>query len=98
MLTGDSGEKCPVRPIRNVLKNSFIFQSEWDRFQKIFATVYVNLELLVTEEFFTYGIMVKILATLKRPSAKTCYSMQKLEPVIERLYLSQCCSNKFFVS
>ena len=49
MLTGDSGEKCPVRPIRNVLKNSFIFQSEWDRFQKIFATVYVNLELLVTE-------------------------------------------------
>ena len=39
MLTGDSGEKCPVRPIRNVLKNSFIFQSEWDRFQKIFGII-----------------------------------------------------------
>ena len=27
---GDSGEDCPVHSIRNVLKNSFGFQSEWD--------------------------------------------------------------------
>ena len=28
--TADSGEDCPVHSIRNVLKNSFGFQSEWD--------------------------------------------------------------------
>ena len=27
---GSFGETCPVCPIRNVLKNSFSFQSKWD--------------------------------------------------------------------
>ena len=37
---------------------------------KTFANVYINLELLVNEEFVGYGTIVKILATLKNPCAK----------------------------
>ena len=32
-LMGDLGENCLVRPIRNVLKNSFDFQPEWDCYE-----------------------------------------------------------------
>ena len=40
--------------------------------------------------------MVKILATLKSSSAKTCYLVQNFEPVIEKVYFLHCFDNKFF--
>ena len=64
---------------------------------KTFARVYVNLELLVNEEFIAYGTMVKILAISKSPSAKECYLIQKLEPAIGRVYLPQSFGNNFFL-
>ena len=63
---------------------------------KTFARVNENLELLVNENFVVYRTMVKILATLKSPCAKPCHLIQKLKPVIERVYLPQCFGNIFF--
>ena len=40
--------------------------------------------------------MVKISATLKSPCAKACYSIEKLEHAIERVYLPQYFGYKFF--
>ena len=42
-----------------------------------YVRVYVNLELLVNEEFAAYGTMVKILATLNSPAAEVCYLIQR---------------------
>ena len=49
------------------------------------------------KRFFANGIMVKILSILKSPCAKGWYLIQKLEPVIGRVYLSQYFSNKFLL-
>ena len=62
----------------------------------IFARVYLNLELL-NEEFVTYLAMVKVLATWRSPCAKGCYLMQKLEPLIGRVYLPKCFGINFFL-
>ena len=42
---------------------------------KKFARVYVNLKLSENEKFVVYGTMVKTLATLKSPCAKSCCLM-----------------------
>ena len=65
---------------------------------RILAQVCVDLELSVNEEFFVYGAMVKILATLKNSCAKICYLIQKLKPAIERIYWLQCFCSKCFLS
>ena len=62
---------------------------------KTFARAYVNWELSVNEKFVAHGKMVKILAILKSDCANACYFIQKLEPVIGRVYLPQCFGNKF---
>ena len=55
------------------------------------------MELSVTETFFAYCAMVKILATLKSPCAKACYLTQKLELVVERVDMPESFENKYFL-
>ena len=50
------------------------------------------------EKFVAFGTVVKILATLKSPSAKAYYLIQKLEYPIGRVYFSQYFGNNFFLS
>ena len=62
---------------------------------KTFAREYVNFELLANEKYAAYGTVVKILATLKSFCAKSCSLIQKVEPVIGRMYLPQCFADNF---
>ena len=39
--------------------------------------------------------MATILSIFKSRSAKACFSLQKFEPAIERVYLPQCFGDKF---
>ena len=43
---------------------------------KTFARVYVNLELLVNENIFAYGTMIRLFAILKSCCANSCYLIQ----------------------
>ena len=62
-----------------------------------FARVHINLELSVNEKFVAYGSVVKVLATLRSPRAKTCYLIYAIEKLaIEKVYLPQCFGNNFF--
>ena len=60
----------------------------------IFNKVYVNLKLLVHEEFLTHATMVKILATLRGHWPKRCSLIQWLELVTGRVYLAQFFGDK----
>ena len=58
--------------------------------------VYVNLQLSVMEKFVVHETMVKILAILKNPCAKTCYLIQKPEPVIKECICPNVLAINFF--
>ena len=65
--------------------------SSWD----CYSQLHVAWNFVI---FFAYEIMVKILANLTRPCGERCYSIQKLKPVIGKVYFSQCFGNKFLLS
>lgn len=52
-----------------------------------FTKVLVNLELLVNEKFVVCGTICKILLTLKSPYVTGYQLIQRLDPIIRRLYL-----------
>ena len=51
--------------------------------------------LSVNEKFDAYWTMATILSIFKSRCAKACFSLQKLEPAIARVYLPQCFDDKF---
>ena len=62
-----------------------------------FVRMYFNLELSLIEEFVVYETTVKIFTILKILCVKGCYLIQRLEPVIGKVYLPQCFGNKFLL-
>ena len=78
MFKGDSGEKCSLQHFWRITlassQKSIVIK--WDKKSLYitagleiipFARVFVNFKLSVNDEIVTYGIMIKILATLKSP-------------------------------
>ena len=78
------GEKIKNLYFSNFLKK----HSSFSRF--------VATHSIFNDKFVVYRTMVNISATLKSPCVKACYLIQKLEPVIERMYFPNVLAKFFF--